>query len=96
MGIVVYENSISLDGFVAGPNDSPENGMGDGGMRLFDWYQQGDVEVPLPGSDMVFRVSQASAAFMQADDSVTDCAKRPETFAPTASFCDELPSYTGW
>jgi dihydrofolate reductase len=29
--------SISLDGFVAGPNQSPENPIGEGGMRLHEW-----------------------------------------------------------
>jgi dihydrofolate reductase len=57
--------SMSLDGFVAGPNDSPENGMGDGGMRLFDWYYSGDTALPLPGTDMVFKISGASAALLQ-------------------------------
>ncbi len=38
MGKVIFEITASLDGFVAGPNDSPDNPMGDGGMRLFDWY----------------------------------------------------------
>src|SRR4051812_34597962 len=29
--------SISLDGFVAGPNQSLENPLGEGGERLHDW-----------------------------------------------------------
>ena len=29
--------SISLDGFVAGPNQSAENPIGEGGMRLHEW-----------------------------------------------------------
>ena len=29
--------SISLDGFVAGPNQSAENPLGEGGERLHDW-----------------------------------------------------------
>ncbi len=29
--------SISLDGFVAGPNQSEENPLGEGGMQLHDW-----------------------------------------------------------
>src|SRR6266516_3894295 len=29
--------SISLDGFVAGPNQSKENPLGEGGERLHDW-----------------------------------------------------------
>ena len=37
MGIVTCQISISLDGFVAGPNQSAENPIGEGGMRLHDW-----------------------------------------------------------
>jgi dihydrofolate reductase len=29
--------STSLDGYVAGPNDGPDNGLGDGGERLHQW-----------------------------------------------------------
>lgn len=65
MGKVIFENSVSLDGFVAGPNDGPGNPMGDGGMHLFDWYSKGDTEMPLPGTDMVFKVSRASAELLQ-------------------------------
>ena len=40
--------SMSLDGFVAGPNEGPGNGLGDGGERLHDWSMTGggadDVE----------------------------------------------------
>src|SRR5688572_9562502 len=61
MGKVVFENSVSLDGFVAGPNDGPENGLGDGGEGLFAWYERGDIEFPLPGTEMVFKISRASA-----------------------------------
>jgi len=28
--------SMSLDGFIAGPNEGPGNGLGDGGHRLID------------------------------------------------------------
>jgi dihydrofolate reductase len=37
MGIVKSDISVSLDGFVAGPNDSVDNPMGDGGERLHEW-----------------------------------------------------------
>lgn len=45
MGKVGTGFSMSLDGFVAGPNESLDNAMGDNGMRLFDWYGSGDTEV---------------------------------------------------
>jgi dihydrofolate reductase len=37
LGKVTCQISISLDGFVAGPNQSLENPIGEGGMRLHDW-----------------------------------------------------------
>ena len=37
MGLVTSHISISLDGFVAGPNQSLENPIGEGGLRLHDW-----------------------------------------------------------
>jgi dihydrofolate reductase len=35
--------SMSLDGFIAGPNESPGNGLGDGGERLHEWVVTGPV-----------------------------------------------------
>jgi len=39
--------SMSLDGFIAGPNEGPGNGLGDGGLRLHDWLMKdsGDVDL---------------------------------------------------
>lgn len=65
MSKVYFELSMSLDGFVAGPNDGPDNPMGDGGERLFRWYSLGDTDFPLPGTDMVFKISRASADFLR-------------------------------
>jgi len=33
--------SMSLDGFIAGPNEGPGNGLGDGGERLHEWLMLG-------------------------------------------------------
>jgi dihydrofolate reductase len=33
--------SMSLDGFVAGPNEGPDNPLGDGGHRLHEWFSTG-------------------------------------------------------
>ena len=37
MSATVLDMSMSLDGFIAGPNAGPGNGLGDGGQRLHDW-----------------------------------------------------------
>ena len=37
MSATVLYMSTSLDGFIAGPNERPDNGLGDGGHRLHEW-----------------------------------------------------------
>jgi dihydrofolate reductase len=47
MSATVLYMSMSVDGFIAGPNEGPDNGLGDGGERLHDWLMMGgavDVE----------------------------------------------------
>jgi dihydrofolate reductase len=41
MSSTVLYMSMSLDGFVTGPNAGPDNGLGDGGHRLHQWYFPG-------------------------------------------------------
>jgi dihydrofolate reductase len=46
MSATVLYMSMSLDGFIAGPNEGPGNGLGDGGMRLHEWmFGEGDVDL---------------------------------------------------
>jgi dihydrofolate reductase len=56
---VIALMSMSLDGFVADPNDGVD--------EVFDWYFAGDIEVPTPSptSDFTFRVSPPSAAHLR-------------------------------
>lgn len=65
MSKVVMGLTMSLDGFIAGPNDGPEQPLGEGGWRLFEWYSSGDTEYTFPGSDMVFKISPASADMLR-------------------------------
>jgi dihydrofolate reductase len=65
MGRVTTWLSMSLDGFIAGPNDGPQSPLGDGGEQLFAWYSSGDTEYRLPGTEMVIKVSQQSAELLR-------------------------------
>ena len=65
MGKVSMGLSMSLDGFIAGPNDGPERPLGEGGERIFAWYSGGDTEYRLPGTEMVFRISLQSAELLR-------------------------------
>jgi dihydrofolate reductase len=46
MSSTVLSMSMSLDGFITGPNDGPDNGLGDGGERLHEWIFQGTGDHP--------------------------------------------------
>ncbi|MEV5967809.1 dihydrofolate reductase family protein [Kribbella sp. NPDC051952] len=42
MSQVVVDISVSLDGYITGPNAGVDNGLGDGGMALHDWVFHGN------------------------------------------------------
>ena len=44
MSKVVLYMSMSVDGFITGPDDGPEHGLGVGGERLHDWLSAGGVD----------------------------------------------------
>ncbi len=55
MGSVVSSASMSLDGFIA----KEDNSIG----RLFDWYENGDVDFPTASEGLTFHLSSVSAAY---------------------------------
>jgi dihydrofolate reductase len=57
MAKVLTHMCMSLDGFVAQPDDNP--------AELFDWYWSGDVVVSSAQESMSFSVDAASAAMLQ-------------------------------
>ena len=44
MSKVVLYMSMSVDGFITGPDDGPDHGLGVGGERLHDWLRPGGVD----------------------------------------------------
>ncbi|MEV0949299.1 dihydrofolate reductase family protein [Promicromonospora sp. NPDC050249] len=62
MGKVLTHMTMSLDGFIAEPDDQ----IGE----LFEWYDGGDVSVPSANKDVTFNVDEASAAMLR--DLVTE------------------------
>ena len=65
MGKVIFNMTTSLDGFVAGPNDSPEKGLGEGGDALFNWYFSGDTEISLSEGTPTLKISKQSAEILK-------------------------------
>ena len=57
MGKVLSHMTMSLDGYIAQPDDQ----VGE----LFEWYEAGDVTVPNPNEDVSFKVDDASAEVLR-------------------------------
>ena len=57
MGKVITSLSLSLDGFVAGPNDDVQH--------VFAWLMSGDTAIPVQGGRMVLKVSPQSAEILK-------------------------------
>ena len=58
MGKVITGFSTSLDGFIAGEGDRVD--------EVFRWMGRGDTEYAAPDNRWVFKVSRASAEYLQA------------------------------
>jgi dihydrofolate reductase len=54
MGKVTSNISMSLDGFITGPNVGVGNGMGDGGERLHDWMFDAKTETDAAIVDEIY------------------------------------------
>lgn len=57
MGKVITSITMSLDGFIAGPDDDVQH--------LFKWYFSGNTDVPMQDGRMVLKVSPQSAELLQ-------------------------------
>src|SRR5215213_4115653 len=100
MGKVTSGLTMSLDGFIAVPNDGPEHPLGDGGMRLFDWYSSGDTDYVAPSGEMTFQVSfQAAEMLDEAMSSIQDSGTRLRSLEITSaldrrlSFVENVPVF---
>ncbi len=58
MSKVIAAAAMSLDGFIADNSDVPG--------PIFDWYENGDVEITGADPDRVSHVSQATADYLRA------------------------------
>ena len=66
MSSSVLYMSMSLDGYIAGPNDEPGNPGGDDFMRLHEWYfADGESGRPSgPAGDVVDQMSATGAVLV--------------------------------
>jgi hypothetical protein len=96
MGNVVFDMSMSLDGYIAAPNDNPEQWAGEDGMRLHNWAFDDrslfELRRPLRGHSRT--VAQSKAAWPIASKLVTrPCQPLEEAKAAAEA---SLPSAVEW
>jgi hypothetical protein len=62
MATITLFMSMSLDGFIAGPQDGPDQPLGIDGARLHEWFSQGatDPASHRPASGLGVRMCQSS------------------------------------
>jgi hypothetical protein len=95
MGKVTTGFSMSLDGFVTGLNDGPENALGDGGDQLFKWYFSGAAIHEVPSGNRTFKMSKDGADLIrEASQSAGVLVTARRTFDVPASLraCSHLDS----
>jgi dihydrofolate reductase len=63
MTSVICQLTISLDGFVAGPSQSLDNPIGEGGSRLHEWAFAGD-DGPALDADLAARHGEGIGAYV--------------------------------
>ncbi len=59
MGKVILDMSMSLDGFIAAPNDTAEQSLGDGSQRLHEWIFAGKTDADAEVIDELVKTTGA-------------------------------------
>ena len=82
MSRTILDMSISVDGFIAGPNETIDNGLGDGGQRLHDWVLPRDAD----GRFLESGPTGVDAEMMAAYQSVGASVAGPGTVDPAGGW----------
>jgi dihydrofolate reductase len=65
MSSSVLYMSMSLDGYIAGPNDEPGNPGGDGFIRLHEWLVDGESGRPSgPAGELLGQMNETGAVLV--------------------------------
>jgi dihydrofolate reductase len=95
--------SMSLDGFITGPDDGPDNGLGNGGLRLHEWLGEPVAEHPHfdpPGlSGQVFAELMATGAVVvgrKTFDDARSLGRRPPRRADLRAHPRHSAGATEW
>ncbi len=87
--------SISLDGFVAGPNQSEENPLGEGGERLHDWVVS-LAAWRTPHGMQGGEVNQSTPIMEEAGENIGASVMGRNMFGPIGGGAWGEEQWTGW
>ena len=77
MGNVVIDMSMSLDGYIAAPNDNPAQGLGEDGMRLHNWAFDDPAVFELVFGDLIEETGAVIMGRRSYDNSIENWGKGP-------------------
>jgi dihydrofolate reductase len=95
MGKVMFQMAVSLDGYVAGPNQSVENPVGVGGTRVFEWFFDLEVWRRMRGLEGGI-VNASTAVIEEARSNVGAYVMGRNMFGGGPGPWREHPPWTGW
>jgi len=95
VGIVRFQVSISLDGYMAGPNQRLEEPLGVGGERLHDWMFELDVWRRMQGQEGGVR-NASSEVLEEAMANVGAYVMGRNMFGGYPGGWDDDPPWKGW
>src|SRR5437588_2891702 len=95
MGIVRFQVAVSLDGYVAGPNQSVENPLGVGGMALHQWLFELEAWRRVEGQDGG-EVNASTAVVEEAQSNVGAYVMGRNMFGGGPGPSSEDPPWRGW
>ncbi|MGZ4131102.1 MAG: dihydrofolate reductase family protein [Actinomycetota bacterium] len=95
MGAVMFQMIMSLDGYVAGPNQSVEDPLGVGMMRAFEWFVDLEVWRRMQGMEGG-AVNESTAVIEEARANVGAYVMGRNMFGGGHGPWSEDPPWNGW
>src|SRR5205823_4025516 len=96
MGIVRFQLTVSLDGYVAGPDQSVENPLGVGGEDLHQWFFDLEAGRRLLGQEDGGEVNASTAVLEELLSNVGATVMGRNMFGGGTGPWSEDPPWKGW
>lgn len=96
MTLVRASITMSIDGYSAGPRQSEQQPMGEGGMRLHQWAFPLQFFHEMQGKTEPGQVNESDAAVREQQGNVGATIMGRNMFGPVRGRWSDSPTWTGW